>query len=72
MKLYSVRLFEGDRRLAWAGTQADAKQAMREQQAKHPGESIVWVEDEVPVDKYGLLAWLNANAVYNKEDTAGE
>jgi len=64
MKLYSIQTRGGDR-LDWAGTQTDAKHAAHDQRAKHPdlAKDIFWAEDEVPVDKTGLLAWLKENAV---------
>lgn len=61
MKLYRTE-YEGDPDVvfSWQGTQADAKAARKELEAK----SCVGVKTEdvdVPTDKPGLLAWLNEN-----------
>lgn len=61
MNLYTITI--GRRTLAWAGTQADAKASKREQESKHPGAAVTWQEREVPTDKAGLLAFLNAHCV---------
>lgn len=42
----------------WAGTQADARAAALDDGAG----ARDWAEVDVPTDKPGLLAWLNANA----------
>lgn len=65
MIFYTIKW--GDRTLAWAGTQAEAKQAQKEQQLLYPGEGLAWVEEEVPTDKPGLLAWLKENALGGEE-----
>lgn len=70
MKLYTID--NGDITLAWAGTQADAKAAKREQEAKHPRSSITWQEFEVPTDKAGLLEFLNKHCVTRPENASGE
>jgi hypothetical protein len=57
MKLYKITATDPDEgvMLTWAGTQADAKRIRKEQ----GGVSID--EVDVPTDKPGLLAWLNAH-----------
>ena len=60
MIFYTIKW--GERTLGWAGTQAEAKQIQKEQQALYPGEGLAWVEEDVPTNKPSLLAWLNVNA----------
>lgn len=54
MKLYKI-INPAKQVIDWVGTQADAKAAAK-------GVNVTWVEEEVPTDKPGLLAWLKANA----------
>lgn len=63
MIFYSIKL--GAKTLDWAGTQADAKQATKDQQQKADvGAPVVtWQEEDVPTDKSSLLAWLKVNAL---------
>jgi hypothetical protein len=44
----------------WSGTQADAKADVRAEK-DNGAQSAEWKEVDVPTDKAGLLAWLNAN-----------
>lgn len=69
MKLYTITT--GGLTLAWAGTQADAKAAKRDQEAKRPGSPpITWQEFEVPTDKAGLLEFLNKHCIGATSTTA--
>lgn len=65
MILYSIS--HGAKRLDWAGTQAEAKQALKDQQELHPGAVLNWCETIVPVDKPNLLTWLKENALGEKK-----
>lgn len=69
MILYSIMRLE--KRIDWAGTQAEAKQTTKEHQAAwgetYPCDKITWCETLVPVDKPGLLAWLKENALGEKK-----
>ena len=65
MILYSIS--HGAKRLDWAGTQADAKQALKDQQELHPGAVLNWCETIVPVDKPNLLTWLKENVLGEKK-----
>lgn len=60
MRLY--RIEQLGRTVDWAGTQADAKAAV-----KQYGQDTTWAEEEVPTDKPGLLAWLKAHATESGE-----
>lgn len=60
MIFYSIKV--GQRTLDWAGTQVDAKAAMKERQLDHDL-PVTWHEEEVPTDKPSLLAWLKVNAL---------
>lgn len=44
----------------WTGTQADAKLKAKELKAEYPDEGVYTEPVDVPTDKPGLLAWLNA------------
>jgi hypothetical protein len=61
MRLYKIT--HGEQVLAWAGTQADAKDKTREWSKTRHGETIDWSEVDVPTDKAGLIEFLNSNAV---------
>jgi hypothetical protein len=65
MKLYQISYDTGGGATccAWCGTQAEARAREKELEREHGR----WRVDspiavEVPTDKPGLLAWLNANA----------
>lgn len=66
MKLYRIDYDASDdedtSRIAWEGTQADAKRRAKELEQKHGHWRVDDpVQVEVPTDKAGLLAWLNEN-----------
>lgn len=65
MNLYKIEYTYRNRNfVAWAGTQASAKQKQKEledEYGKYQVEDFIPVE--VPTDKPGLLHWLNVNAV---------
>lgn len=63
MKLYKTTVVnEDDRTVSWQGTQADAASARKKAMDDGAKRKDVTTEDvEVPTDKAGLLAWLNAN-----------
>jgi hypothetical protein len=45
----------------WDGTQADARARRQSMKAEDTFDKINTEEVDVPIDKAGLLAWLNAN-----------
>ena len=63
MKLYKTTVVnEADRTVSWQGTQADAASVRKRAMDDGAKRKDVTTEDvEVPTDKAGLLAWLNAN-----------
>lgn len=70
MRLYKVEVekdaaSEDQPRVAWAGTQADAKAAKRELAEAHGmgplSKSVSYAEVDVPTDKAGLLQFLRDN-----------
>jgi hypothetical protein len=68
MRLYRTKAFnetDATTRYVWTGTQADAKAATKLEQENDPTATVKWEEIEVPTDKPGLLAWLNANCSGN-------
>mgnify|MGYP003544660126 CR=1 FL=1 len=63
MKLYKTTVSPGDKTtVSWQGTQADAASVRKRAMDDGAKRKDVTTEDvEVPTDKAGLLAWLNAN-----------
>lgn len=61
MRLYKVTFENGtdERSVRWAGTQADANAVKK---SVGPTAEPEVEEVDVPTDKPGLLAWLNANS----------
>lgn len=69
MRLYKTTAPDGTTdtgtRTSWTGSQADAGKDRKHFNSalKIPRDKITTDEVDVPTDKQGLLAWLNANAV---------
>lgn len=64
LKLYRTQAVEkdGTTHYTWQGTQADASKARAAQKEAYGNGITVDTDDiDVPTDKPGLLAWLNAN-----------
>lgn len=68
MILYTTKV--GPHIVAWSGTQADARLTTKGLEAVYSNTS--WEEHTVPVDKAGLLAWLNEHAVQPAGANLGE
>ena len=67
MIFYAIK--HGERTIDYVGTQADAKQAIKNHSLTTvTGETLEWCEAEVPVDKPSLLAWLKVNALGGEEE----
>ena len=63
MKFYITKYDNADKvkRLAWSGTQLDAKQDRKIISAMDGNTNIESLEFDVPTDKPGLLAFLNTH-----------
>ena len=68
MILYTTSV--GPHIVAWTGTQADARASSKTLEPTY--RDVGWEEHQVPVDKPGLISWLNKHAVQPMGDNLGE